>query len=136
MGTIRRLLYQALALLCVGLATAGAFLPLVPTTPFLLVAVWAAGRSSPELKAWLRNHPRFGPVLRRWEDERAISRTSKRNACIALVISWGIVVVTTSGYLMPLLVAPILMGVAWFICTRPTGSDPAHTCPTRSAQDQ
>lgn len=125
MNWLRRLLYQGLALLCVGLGALGAFLPLLPTTPFLLVAAWAAGRSSPELKAWLRNHPRFGAILRRWEDERAISPTSKRNACIALVLSWLIVVWTTSGYLAPLLAGGAMIGVACFILTRPRGEDPA-----------
>jgi uncharacterized membrane protein YbaN (DUF454 family) len=124
MGTLRRLFYQGVALVFVALATAGVFLPLVPTTPFLLVAVWAAGRSSPALKRWLREHPRFGPVLRRWEDERAISPTSKRNAMIALMISWLIVVVTTSGYLVPVLAGAIMLGVACFLLTRPTGTDP------------
>lgn len=124
MSLLRRLLYQGLALICVGLGALGAFLPLLPTTPFLIVAAWAAGRSSPELKAWLRNHPRFGATLRRWEDERAISATSKRNACIALAVSWLIVVWTTSGYLAPALAGAAMIGVACFILTRPPGEDP------------
>jgi len=123
MGTLRRLLYQALALFFVALATAGVFLPLVPTTPFLLVAVWAAGRSSPALKRWLREHPRFGPVLRRWEDERAISTTSKRNAILALIASWLIVVATTSGYVAPVLTGGVMLAVGCFLMTRPTHSD-------------
>mgnify|MGYP000196805790 CR=1 FL=1 len=123
MGTLRRLVYQGVALFFVALATAGVFLPLVPTTPFLIVAVWAAGRSSPELKRWLREHPRFGPVLRRWEDERAISRPSKRNAVIAIILSWLIVLVTTSGYLLPMVAGAVMVGVAGFLLTRPTGTD-------------
>lgn len=124
MSLLRRLLYQGLALLCVGLGALGAFLPLLPTTPFLIVAAWAAGRSSPELKAWLRNHPRFGAILRRWEDERAISARAKRNACIALVLSWLLVLWTSSGYAVPLLAGCVMIGVAGFILTRPEGQDP------------
>lgn len=123
MTLLCRLLYQGLALLCVGLGALGAFLPLLPTTPFLIVAAWAAGRSSPELKRWLRNHPRFGAILRRWEDERAISPRAKRNACIALVVSWLLVFWTSSGYLVPVLAGGAMIGVAGFILTRPVGNE-------------
>lgn len=61
----------------VGLALAGAVLPLLPTTPFLLVAAWAFARSSPRLDAWLRAHPRLGPPLAAWEARRAIPRRAK-----------------------------------------------------------
>ena len=47
-------------------------MPVLPTTPFLLVAVWAFSRSSPELAAKIRNHPRFGPFIRNWQDHGVI----------------------------------------------------------------
>ena len=67
-----RIALRALGLAATALGLAGAVLPVVPTTPFLLVAAWAFARSSPRLEAWLRDHPRLGPPLREWEARRAI----------------------------------------------------------------
>ena len=73
-----------------GLGLAGVVLPLLPTTPFVLVAAWAFARSSPRLDAWLRAHPRLGPPLTAWERRRAIPRRAKAVAVVTLPISWGL----------------------------------------------
>ena len=48
------------------LSAAAAAMPLLPTTPFLLVAAWAGGKGWPQLEAWLVAHPRWGPPITRW----------------------------------------------------------------------
>lgn len=68
----RQLFYRTLAVLATGLGMVGVILPLLPTTPFLIVAVWAAGKSSPRLELWLLEHPQFGPLLKGWRDRGAI----------------------------------------------------------------
>ena len=72
MKSLRRPLLLATGWFCVGLGAIGIVLPLVPTTPFLLVALWAFSRSSPEIAAKIRNHPIAGAYVRDWEDEGVI----------------------------------------------------------------
>jgi len=80
--------YWLLAILALALGLVGVVLPLLPTTPFLIVALWAAGKCSPRLAYWLENHPRLGPVLRNWRDHRAIPKTAKWLACTMMTGSF------------------------------------------------
>ena len=81
-----RLLYRALGFVAVALAAIGAFLPIMPTVPFLLVAVYFFARSSPELEQKILDHPHWGPQVRDWRERRAISRSSKTMAIGAMTI--------------------------------------------------
>lgn len=71
-GGIRRLVYVGLGLFFVGLAILGAILPLLPTTPFLLLASYFFVRSSPRLHGWLWRSRWFGPLIRDWEQHRGV----------------------------------------------------------------
>ena len=70
-------LLRMLGLVAAGVGFVGAFVPLLPTTPFLLVASWAFLRSSPELARKLHEHPLLGPYLCEWAERRAIPRPVK-----------------------------------------------------------
>jgi uncharacterized membrane protein YbaN (DUF454 family) len=70
----------ALALLSLGLAVVGIILPVVPTVPFVLLAAWAAARSSPKLNAWLEQHPRLGPIIIDWRRGGLVRRGAKWTA--------------------------------------------------------
>lgn len=72
-----RWLLMGLAGLCVVLGIIGIFLPVMPTVPFLVVAAWAASRSSPRLHRWLMTHPRFGRQLRDWYEHGVVPRRAK-----------------------------------------------------------
>lgn len=63
--------------IAVGLGIAGIFLPLLPTTPFLLLAAACFFRASPRRYDWLLNHRRLGPYVRRYREQRAIPRRAK-----------------------------------------------------------
>ena len=65
-------LLSFLGIVSLALGIAGIFLPLLPTTPFLLLSAWLFVRSSPRLYAWLTNHPRLGPYIRNFRENRAI----------------------------------------------------------------
>lgn len=126
-GAHRRLPYLLLAYACIALGVAGIFLPLLPTTPFLLVAAWAAPKASPRLNAWLHRHPRFGPMLRAWRDERAVPTRAKWLACGTMLVSWVIMFAVTSSLWIPLASGLLFVTVGTYVCTRPaprTGNTP------------
>ncbi|MFD1745693.1 YbaN family protein [Rhizobium helianthi] len=115
-----RWLFLILGWLFVGLGVLGAFLPILPTTPFLLLAVACFTRSSPRLEAWLINHPRFGPPLQDWRAHGAIPRRAKVLAVSMIAVSYGLFVLGTSPPLWrALIVLAILCASSLFIVTRP-----------------
>lgn len=74
---LKRFLYFMLALISLGVAILGVFLPGLPSTEFVLLATWAAARSSPRLHAWLYRSKLFGPALYNWHNGRRVSRGAK-----------------------------------------------------------
>ena len=62
---------------CVGMAFIGVFVPGIPTTIFLIVALWAFARSSKKFHSWLLNHKMFGPILQNWESHKVVPRNAK-----------------------------------------------------------
>lgn len=65
-------LLSFLGIVSLVMGIAGIFLPLLPTTPFLLLSAWLFVRSSPRLYGWLMNHPKLGPYIRNFRENRAI----------------------------------------------------------------
>jgi len=82
-GPVRWLL-TAFALLCLTLGLIGVVVPGMPTTVFILLAAWAAARSSTRLHAWLMHHRLFGPMLRDWEQGGLVSRKAKLSATLMM----------------------------------------------------
>ncbi|MDQ0322529.1 uncharacterized membrane protein YbaN (DUF454 family) [Pararhizobium capsulatum DSM 1112] len=117
--TIRRRVYLVLGWVLVAIGVVGAFLPLLPTTPFLLLAIWLFARSSPKMESWLFNHPRFGPGLRTWRDERAIPTRAKALAVIMIAGSYALMWFTSHpSPMVAIVTAAILCCSALFILTR------------------
>lgn len=75
-----------LAYVSLGLALLGVVLPGLPTTPFVLVAAWAAAQGSPRLHAWLLAHHTFGPLIRNWQRYGAVSRSAKWLASVMMLL--------------------------------------------------
>lgn len=74
-------------MISLALGVMGLFLPVVPTVPFLLLAAWAAARSSPRLLAWLEDHPHFGQSLRDWRHGGVVRRRAKWTATVVMSAS-------------------------------------------------
>ena len=89
---VRRWLYVGLGLLFVGIAILGAILPVLPTTPWVLLAGACFARSSPRLHRWLKRSPYFGHLLRDWETHRGIRWRVKLFAVCMVVTVIGLTV--------------------------------------------
>ena len=74
---MKKIILITIGWLCVGLAFVGTFVPGIPTTIFLIVALWAFARSSKKFHSWLLNHKRFGPILQNWESHKVVPRNAK-----------------------------------------------------------
>ena len=85
--TPARLLWFVLAVASLAVGAIGVFLPVLPTTPFLLLATFAAARSSTRLHGWLLGHRLFGPLIVDWQENRAVSRRAKGVATGAMAAS-------------------------------------------------
>ena len=74
---MKKIILITIGWLCVGLAFVGTFVPGIPTTIFLIIALWAFAQSSKKFHSWLLNHKRFGPILQNWESHRVVPRKAK-----------------------------------------------------------
>ncbi|AMD00749.1 YbaN family protein [Halomonas chromatireducens] len=122
---VSRFAWRSLAYGCIGLGAAGIVVPLLPTTPFLLVAAWAAPKGSPRLARWLWQHPRIGPTLTAWQEQRAIPRRAKRLAVVLLAFSWLVLLLGSAPPMVLALTALMFCCVATFVLTRPDAA-PSH----------
>jgi len=88
----KRAAFILFGLLCISLGALGIFLPLLPTTPFVLLAAFAFANSSDTLHEWLINHNVFGQLIADWRQYGAISRAAKvlsmASMVAVLAISW------------------------------------------------
>lgn len=100
---------------------AGVILPLVPTTPFLLLAAYAFARSSPRLHCWLVTHPRLGPPIADWQAHGAINRRAKIAAIAVMAATWGLSAMAGVSAAILIVQAVVLSASATFILTRPDG---------------
>lgn len=114
------MVWAALGCGFVALGVIGAFLPLMPTTVFLILAAACFARSSPRLEARLLGHPRFGPAILAWQREGAISRHGKRAACAGIAVGYVLFLLTADPQLPLAAGVALIMGAcaAW-IATRP-----------------
>ncbi len=106
-------------LLALGLGIIGVVLPILPTTPFMLLATFCFAKSSKRLHDWLVNHRTFGPTVRDWHAHGAISKTAKISAVLTMagVLALGFFLGLKTNLLI--IQAVVMLGAATFILTRP-----------------
>ena len=74
---MKRLVLISLGWICVSLAFVGVFVPGIPTTIFLIIALWAFTKTSKKLRYWLLHHKRFGPILNNWQEHKVVPFRAK-----------------------------------------------------------
>jgi len=114
-----RLVALVLAYFFLALAIVGMFLPGLPTVPFLLLTAWFAARGSDRLHGWLYAHPRFGKLLIDWEQQGAISLTSKIVAVLMLIASWVVMYHHLDNVWGLVGFSVLLFAIAVFLVSRP-----------------
>jgi uncharacterized membrane protein YbaN (DUF454 family) len=114
-----RITWLVVGFVALALGALGIALPLLPTTPFILLAAFAFAQSSEKLHQWLLDHNVFGPLIDNWQRHGAISRRAK----LLSVVSMAAVLVISVAMALPMVVivvqVVVLGAAALFILTRP-----------------
>ena len=109
---VRKWLLLSAGILAVGLGVAGAFVPLLPTTPFLLLAAACFARSSDRHYQWLLNHRWMGAYVRNYREHRATTRPVK---VVTMVLLWGSIgyaaIAVADGWVVRTLLLSVAVGV-------------------------
>ena len=114
-------IYLVCGLFLVALGFIGAFLPVLPTTPFLILAAACFARSSSRLENWLLDHPRFGPALRDWRSRGAVPRKAKLMSLAGMSLGFLLFWLGSSpGPLSATLVAALMLTGLVYVFTRPS----------------
>jgi uncharacterized membrane protein YbaN (DUF454 family) len=116
------LFWLVLTWIAIGLGAVGAFVPLMPTTVFLLLALWTGSRASPRIRYRLFRHPRYGPALRDWHRHGVISRRAQWLACGAMALSLCLLWLSGASASILISVGACLAVVAAWICSRPSSA--------------
>ncbi len=116
-----RLLWLCVGYTALGLGLVGVVLPLLPTTPFILLSVFAFARSSPRLHSWLITHRNFGPMIHNWNAYGAISQRAKLSAILVIVATFSVSLLLGAATVVLLIQLAVLSAVSVFILTRPSG---------------
>ena len=113
------LVLKVTGILFVGLAILGVVLPILPTTPFLLVAAACFAKSSPEMQRRLLANKTFGPMIHDWQKYRSIPKKAKRIALLTMILSvcWSAFMLQSA--LLTALVVALIIGPFIFVARLP-----------------
>lgn len=117
---VARWFWLVIGMVSLGLGFLGAALPLLPTTPFVLLAAFCFARSSAKFHRWLTTHRVFGPIISDWNAHGAISRKGKIAGTFSMLAAFTLSVVLGASFTVLLVQALVLGGSAVFVLSRPS----------------
>lgn len=117
-----RLFFLTLGLIFVGIGALGTIVPLLPTTPFILLGATCFARGSSTLNTWLLGHRVFGALIENWQNEQAITPRAKGTALVGMTLAIGLSMVLDVPLTVLLVQSAALTAAAVFIISRPTPS--------------
>lgn len=122
MSDLKKPLYFLLGLILTGIGIVGAFLPVLPSTGFFIMATFFFARSSPRFEAWILNHKVFGPPVQAWQEHGAIPRKAKYFAFGGMAFGFVcFMVFAKPGLMLFVPVALFFLTGAIFVGSRPDG---------------
>ncbi len=108
-----------LAWVSFGLGTIGAFIPILPTTPFMLLSAFLFSKSSPRFHAWLLSLPFAGPAIREWNQHRVVRKRAKFLCTTMISVSLGLIWWRAPvPVVLKIILTIILVSVCAFVVTR------------------
>lgn len=113
--SLRKTLLTIGATLCIALGLVGVFLPVLPTTPFLILATVLSYNASPKLRNWLLEHPLFGATIQDFLENRSISKTALRSALISLWLCLAVSILLIQKVVVILILLVIGTGVTAYL---------------------
>jgi len=119
MSSFKRTLWLIAGITSVALGLLGAVLPLLPTTPFMLLAAFCFARGSKRLHAWLLNHPQFGQPIQDWNEKGAIALRVKFLAIMSMLFVLVLSFMLGVPIHVVIIQVVVLSCVAVFLLTRP-----------------
>lgn len=113
---VKQYFFISLGWVFVVLGAIGAVLPLLPTTPFLILALACFAENSPRFHSMLLNHKWFGPPLQQWEKNHTIRPSVKKKVYLMILLTFGISISVLWGRAwLQLMLVGICLILLWFI---------------------
>jgi len=116
---IKRAIFVTGGLIAVVLGVIGIVLPVLPTTPFLLLASWCFARSSPRFHHWLIQHPKLGPLITMWQSGKGIPKKARNRAILAIAAGMTVSAIVVGKLWLVLMRAVIGLSVSLYLLRLP-----------------
>jgi len=117
---MKKIILISLGWLCVGMGFIGIFVPGIPTTIFLIIALWAFTKSSEKLRHWLLNHKRFGPILNNWQQHKVVPRRAKILMVVLMSLAVVLFYYSLQNLYLTIGLIIILVSVAIYVISLPS----------------
>jgi len=127
---MKKIVYNTIGSVSLILGLLGAFLPLLPTTCFILLASWAFAKSSPAFHSWMYFRSPFAKSIQNWDQNKIIPNRVKIIASVSILASFAISVIYIENFYVLIALGLILIAVLAFIISKPANIETANYQPT------